>query len=309
MKIAVLGAEETGLLFGAWLARAGQDVTLIDGDPAIVGAIATYGVLFIDLADVVGTIPARATTDPAGVGPVELVVIAVKYYETENAVRAAAPLLGPDTAVLSLQRGWGDAPRIAELIGAERVLVGLTEHEAGGLGHGGVAHKGSGKTFIGELDGRLTDRLARIAGAFAAAGVEVTPTAAVVREIWLRLALDACTEPIRALLRYSAGELLEHAGTLSLMTGLLREAVAVAGATGIPLDYDERWAALLTMLENAPPEKARMLRDLETDGRTDIDVLNGAIVAAGRRLGLPTPYNEAMLWLIRAQERRDDGVR
>ncbi|MDP9373192.1 MAG: 2-dehydropantoate 2-reductase [Chloroflexota bacterium] len=308
MKIAIVGADGVGLLFGAWLAEAGQDVTLIDRDPAVVNAITAAGVLLVDLAGGVRAIPTRTTTDPARVGPVDLVAVCVKYYETEAAVRAAAPLIAGETALLSLQSGWGDAPRIAGLVGAARVLVGLTDHEVGSLGHGGVAHKERGMTVIGELDGRVGDRLARVTETLGMAGIEVVASAEVVREAWLRLALDAAAQPVRTLLRYSARQLLEHAGTLSLMGGLLRESVAVAGAQGLALDYDERWGVLMAALERTPAGEARMQQDLETNGRTDVDAINGAVVAAGRRLGIPTPYNEAMLWLIRAQERRDDGV-
>jgi 2-dehydropantoate 2-reductase len=157
-------------------------------------------------------------------------------------------------------------------------------------------------TFIGELNGRMSDRLNRVAGTFNAAGIEVTPSPQVLREIWSKLALNVCTLPTSALLRFYAGQLVEHEGTMSLMRGLLREVVAVAHAQGIALDEDERWEAITGLLKRASGAKASMLQDVEKGRRTEIDVVNGAIVEAGRRSGIPTPYNEAMLWLVRSLE-------
>src|SRR5262249_23338604 len=155
---------------------------------------------------------------------------------------------------------------------------------------------------MGELDGAMSERLRRVAGAFNAAGIEVTPAADVIREIWSKLALNVCTLPTSALLHFYAGQLIEHEGTLNLMRGLLREAVAVARAQAIALDEEERWAAITGLLQHASGAKASMLQDVEKRSRTEIDVVNGAIVDAGRRLGIPTPYNDAMLWLVRSLE-------
>ncbi len=96
------------------------------------------------------------------------------------------------------------------------------------------------------------------------------------------------------------------------MRAMHREIAAVGAALGFPLDEEARWRALCVQLEGATGPWSGIFRemrdDLERLGRSDVDRLNGAVVAAGRRFGIPTPYNEAVLWLIRAQERRDDGV-
>jgi 2-dehydropantoate 2-reductase len=116
------------------------------------------------------------------------------------------------------------------------------------------------------------------------------------------LALNVCTLPTSALLRFYAGQLIQHEGTLALMRVLLQEAVAVANAQGIDLNFDERWINITGLLERATGAKASMLQDVENRRRTEIDVINGAIVEAGRRLNIPTPYNETMVWLVKALE-------
>jgi 2-dehydropantoate 2-reductase len=302
VKIAVVGAGAMGSLFGGQLADAGQEVTLIDVWREGVDALNTHGLRIEDKTGATRTIPVRATTDPAEVGPCDLVLIFVKCYHTEAAARSATSLLGADTAVLSLQNGWGNAPRIAGIVGQERVLLGVTYHSATLLGPGHIQHAGSGMTYIGELDGSQTDRLRRIADTFNAAGLEVTPTVQVLRQVWSKLALNVCTLPTAALLRFTADQLVAHEGTLDLMRGLLREAIAVAKAQGIMLDEDERWEAITGLLKRAVGARASMLQDVEKGRRTEIDVINGAIVDAGQQLMIPTPYNATMVWLVRSLE-------
>jgi 2-dehydropantoate 2-reductase len=211
-------------------------------------------------------------------------------------------LIGPDTVVLTLQNGWGNAPRIASLVGQERLLVGLTYHSGVLLGPGQVQHAGQGRTTIGELDGSRSARLGRVVEAISAAGLEGAQTDNVMKEVWSKLALNCCTLPTTALLRFYAGQLVEHEGTLSLMRALLREVVTVAHVQNIALDFDERWEAITSLLARAAKGRSSMLQDVERSRRTEIEVINGAIADAGRRLGIPTPHNDTMVWLIRALE-------
>jgi 2-dehydropantoate 2-reductase len=141
MRIAVLGGGGAmGGLFGGWLARAGHDVVLIDVSEAALSAINTSGVIIEEKDGSTSSVPVRASRDPASVGSVDLIINFVKCYHTESAVRSAQPMIGPDTAVLSLQNGWGNAPRIAAVVGEDRVLVGLTYHSATLVAPGHVKH-------------------------------------------------------------------------------------------------------------------------------------------------------------------------
>ena len=303
MRIAVLGGGGAmGGLFGGWLARTGNDVSLIDVSDAAVGAINGSGVTIEEKDGSAASIPVRATADPKSVGPVDLIVNFVKCYHTEAAIRAAVPMIGADTAVLSLQNGWGNAPRIASIVGEDRVLVGLTYHSATLLAPGRVKHPGIGMTYMGELNGKSSPRLNAAAAAFRAAGFEVTTTDRVVDEVWKKLALNVCTLPTASLLGFFANQLNQHEGTRSMMAGLLREVVDVAGAQGIRLDYDERWAAITGLLDRAVGAKASMLQDVEAKRRTEIDVINGAIVDAGKRSGIATPLNDSMVWMVKSLE-------
>jgi 2-dehydropantoate 2-reductase len=303
MKIAVLGGGGAmGGLFGGYLARAGEDVVLIDVSRAAVDAINADGLRIDEKDGSTASIQVGASTMPAEVGEVDLILNFVKCYHTEDAVRAALPMMGPDTAFLSLQNGWGNADRIAAVAGRSRVMVGLTYHSAGVVAPGHIKHPGVGATYVGELDGTMTSRLEAAAAALRRAGFEVNPSATILDEVWKKLSLNVCTLPTAALLGLFANQLLEHAGMVALMQGLLAEVVAVATAQGIKLDETERWAAITGVLEKAVGAKASMLQDAEAKRRTEIDVINGAIVDAGRRVGIATPLNDSMVWLVRSME-------
>jgi len=304
MKIAVIGAGAMGSVMGAQLKAGGNDVTLIDVAREALDAINSRGLIVQDKTGTQQTVPIRATDKPAEVGPVDLILVFVKCYHTEAAVRNAAPLMGPDTMVLSLQNGWGNGPRIGAIVGEEKLLLGVCYHSATVLGPGHVLHAGKGMTFIGELNGSMTERLQSLAATFQKANIDVTATAHVLKEIWSKLALNVATLPTSATLRITAERLLDTPDMQQLMHGLLREVVAVAQAQKIPLDFNERWEAITGLLKKlAPNTKGSMLQDVENRRRTEIDVINGAIVEASRRFGIPTPYNDAMVWMVKALEK------
>lgn len=303
MKTAIFGAGAMGSVVGGALARAGNDIVLVDVAKDIVDTINSAGLIVEDKSGHRQTIKIRATDQPAAVGPVDLIVVFVKCHQTETAVRSSGSMLGPGTTVLSLQNGWGNGPKIAEAVGPERLLLGVSYHSATTLAPGHVLHAGEGMTFIGELDGRFSNRLTAIADLFNGAGITVTPTVSILKEIWSKLALNVATLPTSASIRLTAERLLQTREMEQLMKELLRETVAVAQAQKIPLDFDERWQAISGLLGKlALNTKGSMLQDVERRRRTEIDVINGAIVELGRQFNIPTPYNNAMFWLIKALE-------
>lgn len=301
MNIAIVGAGAMGSLFGSLLADA-NTVTLIDVHEPTVQAIQAHGLSIMDKEGNERIVPMRAVSDTGHVGVVDLVILFVKCYHTEAAARNMAPLLGAHTAVLSLQNGWGNAPRLQAIIGADRVLAGVTYHSATVLAPGRIQHAARGRTVIGELEAGRPERINAVSDAFRAADVEIEIAQDIRREIWSKLALNVCTLPTAALLQFYAGELVQHPGTLEVMQALLREVVAVAQPQNIALDYDERWSAITGLLERAKTARGSMLQDVQAKRRTEIDVINGAIVDAGKQFQIPTPYNNSMTWMVKALE-------
>ena len=292
-----------GSAIGALLHKAGQEVTLIDISRPAIDAIQTNGLIIQNKAGEQETVRVQITDQPASIGVVDLLLVFVKCYHTETAVKNALPIIGPDTTVLSLQNGWGNGPRIAGVVGRERVVLGVCYHSATVLGPGRVLHAGQGKTFMGELDGSDSPRLQRLVKMFNQSGILVEPSGQVLNEIWSKLALNVATLPTSCTVRVTAERLLDTPEMQELMKALLQEVVAVANAQNIPLHFNERWQAITGLLRKlAPNTKGSMLQDVEARRQTEIDVMCGAIIEAGSRLGIPTPYNRAMLGLIKGLE-------
>jgi 2-dehydropantoate 2-reductase len=313
LVVTILGAGALGCALGAALVAGGAAVTLIEPDPAVARPIAAGGVQ-LGLPDG-GTrvVSVPIVPAPTGNGPVDLVLICVRYWHTEAAVRAALPLIGPRTVVLTAQGGWGDADLIAGLVGPAHTALAIVPAAIVGDRPGHVQLSSVPAILLGPYAAHATVApLRSLAAAFSAGGWTARLVADARHEAWRELALAAPGAPLCALLGYAPPLLLDHAGSVDLMRAALREIVAVAAAEGVLLDLDECWRALTAALTaDDTPRGGRFLairRDLERLSRSDVDRLNGAIVAAGRRHGIATPYNETILWLIRAQERRDDGI-
>jgi 2-dehydropantoate 2-reductase len=301
MRIAVVGAGAMGSIFGARFAQAGHDTVLVDVAAPLVERINDAGVTVVrGDEETVTRVP--ATSDTASVGPVDLVVVCVKCYHTESAAELARPLVGPDTVVASLQNGWGNGDVLAAAFPPEQVVVGVTYNSGTVLDVGRVAHPGVGPTTMGPFADGATAGAELLARALADGGLEAAVAVPVRPEIWKKLILNAATLPTAALTGMNAGALTAHAEMRALVTDTAREAVAVARALGYEIDEEERVAYIHGLLERAGPTKASMLQDFEAGRRTEIDVINGAVVRAADEHGVPVPLNRAFCRLVAGWE-------
>lgn len=302
MRIAVLGAGAMGSLFGGHLAAAGEEVTLVDVWQEHVDKLNNDGLGITPRGGERRVIPVQATTDQSSVGPVDLIIVFVKCFHTEQAVRAALPLVGPDTAVLSLQNGLGNGDVIASVVGRERLLVGVTYSSATLLGPGEIAHTNKGRTVVGEPDGGVSPRVQNVVAALQRAGLEAEASPRVMDLVWTKLTLNAACLGVAALTRMTAGEQAAHAEVAQVIRILTAETVAVARAAGSSPSYANPPDDIIGFLAKAGPAKASMLQDVEAGRRTEIDVINGAVVAQGAKYGVPTPVNQLIVQLVKGLE-------
>lgn len=302
MRIAIVGGGAMGGTFGTRLSNAGHEVTVVDVDTDLVQAIKDDGIA-VETAD--GTLQARpnATADPSAAGVQDVVLVFVKAQHTPSAAAAMVPMVGPGTAVASLQNGWGNADVIAMHVPPEQLVVGVTYHSATVLGRGRVKHSGQGATFVGPYRGTDLGNANRVADALRSAGMDVTVTAEVRTEIWRKLVLNAATLPTAALTTLRAGELGVPGPMLDLVDALAAEAVAVARSQGLAIELEERIERIHATLERAGAGKPSMLQDAEAHRKTEVERINGAVVTAGETAGVAVPLNRAMLALIGGLER------
>jgi 2-dehydropantoate 2-reductase len=301
MKIAVVGAGAMGSIFGARFTQAGHETVLVDVAAPLVETINADGITIVR-GDDETTTRVPATTDPASVGPVDVVVFFVKCYHTSAAAELARPLVGPDTVVASLQNGWGNGDVLARVYPAEQITVGVTYHSGLVQAPARVVHPAEQPTLVGSFANGAGDGPGRLAQALNDAGLEASVVAPVRPEIWKKLILNAATLPTAALTGMHAGALTAFEDAHVLVTETAREAVAVARALGYEIDAEERVSAIHALLEKAGPSKASMLQDFEAGRRTEVDVINGAVVRAADEKGVDVPLNRALLRLVKAWE-------
>jgi 2-dehydropantoate 2-reductase len=301
MKVAVVGAGAMGSIFGARFAEAGHDTVLVDVAEPLVEKISADGVTVVR-GDEEKTARIPATTDPASVGEVDLVVFFVKCYHTASAAEMARPLVGSSTVVASLQNGWGNGDVLASVFDPSQVVVGVTYNSGTVLALGKVAHPGVGPTYMGPFADGTTDGAGLLADALEAGGLEAHVTEPIRPEIWKKLILNAATLPTASLTGMNAGALTAHALMRDLVSETAREATAVANALGYDIDADERIEYTHALLERAGPTRGSMLQDFEASRRTEIDVINGAVVRAAEETGVPVPLNRAFVALVKGWE-------
>ena len=302
MKIAVIGAGAMGSLFGAYLAKAGAAVTVVDVWPEHVAAIRGQGLTLSEAAgDEVVRLDAALGT--GGLEPVDLVILFVKSAATQAAATDAAALLRPGGRVLTLQNGLGNAEVIAEIVGAERVLAGTTAQGATLLGPGRVRHGGSGETHIGRLFGEVDEFCHEVARLLTNAGLPTVVEPDVRSLIWGKLIINTGINALTALLRLRNGQLAELDETRQLLALAVEEAVQVARAAGVRLPYEIPLDKVLAVAVATGQNQSSMLQDVLRGSPTEIAVINGAIVREGERLGVATPVNRTLTLLVQALEK------
>lgn len=304
MKIAILGAGALGCAIGSTLSQGGNEVWLVDRFAAHVEAMRRDGLL-VDSAEGSRRVPVRATMDAAEVGPVDVVVVLVKSFHTDAAIRGASDLIGEHTVALSLQNGLGHEDVLADAIGRDRVLAGKTY--VGGVlrapGHiqAGVVGK---LTHIGELDGQLTDRVKAIADAFNASGLTTIVSSNIMGTMWDKLLINVATGALTGITHLTYGPLYEEPLLKAASLSAVSEAIAVAKAAGVELSISEPEAAWTLAAEGLGPLfKTSMLQSLENGSVTEIDYINGSVVRWGERVGVPTPVNATLVACIKGIER------
>jgi 2-dehydropantoate 2-reductase len=301
MRIAVVGAGAMGSIFGSRFAGGGHDVVLVDVARPLVDTINESGVTVVRGDESTNTrVP--ATTDPTEIGPVDAVVFCVKCYHTASATELARPLVGPDTIVASLQNGWGNGDVLAAAFPPEQVVVGVTYNSGLVVEPGKVVHPADQPTLVGAFANGADDRPARLAEALQSSGLEASVASPVRPEIWKKLILNAATLPTAALTGMNAGALTAHESMHELVSETAREASAVARALGYDIDAEERVEYIHALLEKAGPTRGSMLQDFEAGRRTEIDVINGAVVSAADEHGVDVPLNRSFVALVKGWE-------
>ena len=300
MRFCIIGAGSMGSLYGGLLARAGFDVTLVDVWQEHIDAIRRDG---LHLDGITGDllIPIRATTRVDEVGTVDCAIILTDANTTREAAETARRVLGTGGFVLTLQNGIGNVEALDEVLGGSRVMGGISNHSAALRGPGHVTHTHAAPTWIGELDGRSTERLREAAEALTKAGFTPLVVNNILAHIWDKFVLNCGINAISAVTGLRLGELVRTPPVDELQTRIIEEVLAVVRVKGVALTDSD---PMRTIKDHCWKKynKPSTLQHVEQGKRTEIDALNGALVREARRLGVPTPYNDALTLLLKGVE-------
>jgi len=303
MKICVVGTGAMGSVYAGLLADAGNEVWALDCWADHIEAIRRKG-LRVTGKSGDRRVRISATTRAADVGPCDLVIIATKAMDVVPAAESAKPLLGQDTVVLTIQNGLGSFEKVANILGTQRVIVGI----AGGFGAsikepGHVHHNGMEFVHLGELSGPQTQRLEDIAAIWINAGFRVQTFDDIHQLVWEKLICNVCFSATCAITEMTIGDVMADANAWAVASGCATEAFLVARAKRIHIDFNDPVAYVRNFGAKIPRAKPSMLLDHLAGRPSEISVINGAIPVEGAKVGLPTPFNTVVTALVRAKEK------
>jgi 2-dehydropantoate 2-reductase len=295
MKIAMMGSGGVGGFFGGRLANGGYDVSFI-ARGAHLEAMRRGGLTIENEPQGdIHVAPVKVAADPAEVGLVDIVVLSVKLWDTADAARAIAPMVGPATGVLSLQNGVVKDDILREFFPASQVMGGVG-YVATHISRPGVIHQTGTmqRVVVGEYDGRASDRARFLHEALVKSGVKAELSGDVRRAIWEKYVFLVGLSATTTTMRKSLGPIRANAQSRAFLLDVMREVVAVGRALGVdlPADYAEQ---RLAFADTLPVDMtSSMHHDLERGNRLEVNWLSGGVVDLGRKAGVATPANRAV---------------
>jgi 2-dehydropantoate 2-reductase len=311
MRFSILGSGAVGGYFGAKLAKSGQDVTFI-ARGAHLEAMRSRGleIRSAKLGDF--TVRAAAESDTSKVGPVDVVIVAVKAYDNATALPMLKPMLADTTVVLTLQNGVDSADDVSAIAGEGRTLGGTTYVATALEGPGLIVQTGVHRSIIfGEVfgdRGRITPRVQKIADAMTAADIQVTPVADGRVPIWDKFVYLAAFSGFTGASRLAIGHIWKHPHVQEMFYACCREVAAIAKAEGVTLSAD-RFDTLREYMNNIPPTtRSSLLIDLEQGKRIEVEALQGAALRRALKHGVPVPILSTLYALLKPWENASIGV-
>ena len=301
MRIVIVGAGSIGTLLAGLLARSKEDVWLFVKTPEKAKQIDASGV---SVEGVAGSWQAkvRVTAEARDIQAAELVIICVKSYDTKSAVKAALPLIGETTSVLTLQNGMGNLEILQETVGAEKVIGGITSMGATLISPGRVRYAGKGETVIGRMDGSMPVVMREIRERFNRAGIETRISRDIKSFLWSKLIINAGINALTAVTRLNNGRLPEFDQTREVLRHAVTEAVRIAKRKRVKLIYEDPLSKVEAVCEATSSNVSSMLQDVLKKKKTEIDFINGFIVRQGQELGIPVPVNTVLTDLVKTIE-------
>jgi len=312
MKIAIIGPGALGCLLTASLAikvnRSDKkiselDLWLLDYRPERAEKISEQG-LILEENGIQKNCSIKATADPNEIGPADVIILCVKSLQVAESLKLAAQLVHEDTLLLTMQNGISHLELLKDKPKPPSLVIGVTAQGANLIAQGHVRHAGDGLTRVGFLQSASFSRsllLAKVCNLLNNGGIETVIVDNIMDYVWSKLLVNAGINALTAIHRCPNGKLLESAATEDMLTAAVREGETVARHLNIEL-IDDPLTMTLDVCRKTAQNISSMLQDVNNKRFTEIDSINGAIVTAGRKLGLPTPVNAELMEKVKEIE-------
>ena len=295
MNIVIFGAGAIGSLFGYFFSKE-NNVALI-GRKNHIDAINQNGLIIKGKTKKNVKISAFETIDEVPFIP-DLLILTVKSYDTENAIKQTVDLIDENTFVMSLQNGLGNVEKIQKYVDIKRILACITTHGVVFCKPGVIKHTGVGKTVIGSLENKSTTVIENIAKMLNKSGVKTTTSKDVLKDIWVKAIINSSINPITAIFRCKNGYLLENPVLEKILEKICSESTDIANADGIDVSYDNMIEKTKEVIQDTSENHSSMLQSFKQVKRTEIDEINGKIVEISKKYNIESPLNKILLDLI-----------
>jgi 2-dehydropantoate 2-reductase len=304
MKIAIVGTGAMGSVYAGLFASAGHEVWAIDKWREHVEAMRSKG-LRLEGASGDRTVKLNASTDVKDAGKCDLVVLATKAMQVEQAASSIKSLLKDETPVLSIQNGLGGPETAASVLGRDKVMVGVV----GGFGAsmrapGHAHHNGMELVRLGEFGGPITPRLRRVEEAWKSAGFRVKLFDDIDQLVWEKLLCNCAYSGPCGISEGTISDVMNDPDLARLSADCATEGFLVARKKGVKLGFDDPVAYVRDFGSKIPNARPSVLLDLMAKRKSEIDVINGSIPRVGAQLGIAAPVNATITSLVKAKERK-----
>ncbi len=288
-----------GCLIGGYLARAGEEVWLLSRTEDHIGALARDG-LRLTYRDTTQSIPIKATSRPAEAGTCDVLLVMTKYRHTREALENACRTIDDETVVVTLQNGIGNVEIINDFVEPERILFGVTGLGAIKTGPGAITATvvDGVETYAWSAAGDPSPPMSAFVGALVRSGFDVRLSPDVRERVWQKLCVNASFSALCAIARLSVGDMLQVPGSKDLIRTMVLEIAAVGEREGVAINGEVAFENVWDLAERSPAHVPSFLMDVLNERKTEVDCLNGAVVAKAREHGFEVPVNEAVARLV-----------
>jgi len=294
MNIIVFGAGAIGSFIGGMLSK--QNNVILIGREKHVNAINRNGLKIKGKTNLTIKIQAETNIKNIHVEP-DLLILTVKSYDTEKAIKQTKSIIKKNTIVLSIQNGIDNIDKIIKNIYSENIIAGVTTHGCIFLQPGMIKHSGIGKTILGDIKGRASKKIVEV---FNKSGIKTKTSKDIIREIWVKAIVNSSINPLTAFFNCKNGYLLRNPILENIVEKICYESTNVANTLDLDLDYDDMILETKKVIKDTSENFSSMLQSIRTGKKTEIDSINGKIVEIGKKKKIDVYLNELLVFLVKS---------